>query len=460
MGPIIDITNLFPWRILTLFAYSVAFFNIYKAVLKDKFHPIITFLTIFTARIITSEIFFNKEPLDVLGYPVFALLCFIILLFLTEGKLYDKFFVIIISLISQFTAGAINSVVTITAIKGQTYEQVFGTENMNLDYLTLYLSSCIVFIIVGILFGTLLKLYNNRRSKNKNSKLLIYFSAFPVSHIMIVLIPMIFVPIELDNNYLGSTVYTVIYILFTIIMIFDCTFPLMINHFEKIIEKNNKYEKDILKNKMDYNQMLMLKQEKNEFRKLKHDFANIITTAKGFIEIDKPEKALSILSNTNDDLLGLAGFSICSNETINTIIYIKQQQAERNNINLSVEITEDCPVYIDDYDLCRILHNIIDNSLNAVSLLNENKNSRINIEINDEQIIIKSENRYNKDNKIKRLGEHGNGIGIIKETASKYGGKYTYKQLNGVWYTETYLGNKKSANSTPPPPNFGLTEQL
>lgn len=451
MGPIIDITNLFPWRILTLFAYSVAFFNIYRAVLKDKFHPIITFIAVFTVRIMTSEIFFNKEPFDVFGYPAFALLCFLILVLLTEGKLYDKFFVIIISLISQFTAAAINTVVTITALKGQTYEQVFGTENLNLDYLALYLSSCIVFIITGILFGAFLKLYKNRRSKNKSSKLLIYFSAFPVSHILFIIIPMIFVPIELDDNYLGSTAYIVIFILFAVIMIFDCTFPLIINHFEKIIEKNNEYEKDILKNKMDYNQMLMLKQEKSEFIKLKHDFANIITTATGFIEIGKPEKALSILSNTNEDLLGLAGFSICSNETINTIIYIKQQQAEKSNLNLKVEISEDYHVLVDDYDMCRILHNIIDNSLNAASALNENRFIKINIDINEQNIIIKSENRYDVNNKRGIIGEHGNGIGIIKDIASKYGGKYACKQFEGVWYTETYLDNQKPANSTPPP---------
>ena len=84
----------------------------------------------------------------------------------------------------------------------------------------------------------------------------------------------------------------------------------------------------------------LFKEEKQEFRKIKHDFANITTTAQGFIEIGKPEKALEILNRTNDDFSELAGFSLCINETINTIIYIKKNQAKKNNINLLAEINE------------------------------------------------------------------------------------------------------------------------
>lgn len=449
MGPIIDLTTLFPWRILLLFAYSVAFFNIYRGILKDKFHPFITFLAVFTARIITSVIFYNREPYDVLGYPSFAVLCFIILLFLTEGKIHDKILAIVTALISQFICVGINGLICIIVFGGKEYSEIFGTENNNLDYLTLHLSSCIVFVIVGILFGAILKFIKKRRThtKNQNSKLLIYLSVFPISHILFIIIPFMIVPVELDGNYLGLPAYIGIFVLFAIIMIFDCTFPFMINYFEKIIEKNNEYEKELLKNTMDYHQMRMIKQEKQEFRKIKHDFANILTTAKGFIEINKPEKALSILSNTNDDLLGLAGFSICSNETINTIIYIKKNEAEKSSIQFMAEIIDTAPVDIDDYDLCRLLHNIIDNSLNAAHQLNDNKVSKISVNINQNKIIIRSENRFNKINeerkKKTKTDEHGNGIGIIKEICKKYDGDYNSKHIGDVWYTETILDNKQ-----------------
>ncbi len=459
MGPIIDLTQLFPWRFLFLFCCSITFSNICRSILKDKINPFITFLLILGARILTSVLFYNNDKLNMLGYPAFALLCFIILIFVTEGKVYDKFFVIILWIISYFSAVGINAIITVTALGGKSYEEVYGTENLNLIHLLFHLNDCVIVIIVGILFSNLLKLYKQKRSKQKTNKLLIYFSFFPITHILTVIVPLMIIPIELDKKYLPTSSYISMYILIAIIMIFDCSFPLMINYFEKIIEQNNEYEKNILKNTMDYHQMLMLKQEKQEFRKIKHDFANIITTAKGFIEIDKLEKALSILSNTNEDLMGLAGFSVCSNETINTILYIKQQQAERNNIKLTVEISEEYPVLIEDYDLCRMLHNIIDNSLNAVSILGGEKHSKISIDIDEKTITIKSENKYNNNAKIKKSYEHGNGIGIIKSIAQKYGGKYASNQSDGVWYVETSLDNKKPADSTPPP-NFGMISKL
>lgn len=450
MGPIIDLTNLFPWRIIFLFAQSFAFFNIYKAVLKDKFHPLITFFAVFGVRIITSVVLYNNDALNSLGYFAYSLLCLVILIFFTDGKKHDKFLVATINLISQFTCAGISGIVTITAVQGKSYDEVFGTENYNLDFLTLYLFSCVLNIIIGILFSALLKLFKNKHKNNKNTKLLIYISMLPVSHILVVIVPLTFIPIELDKNYLESSVYIAMFILFAITIIFDCSFPFVINYFEKLIKKNNDYEKELLKNKMDYQQMQMIREEKQELRKIKHDFINITTTAKGLIEIGKPKKAISILNRTNENLMGVAGFSICSNETINTIIYIKTQQAKNGDVILETEIEENYTVLPDDYDFCRLLNNIIDNSINAANTSSSNKRCQIKININHEKIIIKSENSFTQDKQKRKNKNHGNGIGIIKEIAAKYGGKYLSRQENGIWYTETFLLNKNPSYSTPP----------
>lgn len=70
---------------------------------------------------------------------------------------------------------------------------------------------------------------------------------------------------------------------------------------------------------MAYQQLLIRKENQQEFRNAKHDYVNLISAAKEFIEIGKPEKALDILQRTNDDITGLSRFSLCSNETVNTI---------------------------------------------------------------------------------------------------------------------------------------------
>lgn len=93
-------------------------------------------------------------------------------------------------------------------------------------------------------------------------------------------------------------------------------------------------------------------------------------------------------------LTGLAGFSLCSNEAINTILYVKQQQAKNSGIKFTADISEHYAVLPDDYDLCRLLNNIIDNALNAALTARENRQCRIEIAIDENEITIKSENNF------------------------------------------------------------------
>lgn len=50
-------------------------------------------------------------------------------------------------------------------------------------------------------------------------------------------------------------------------MLFDCSFPFVIEYFEKIHQQNIIGEREILRNKMDYNQMMMLKDENKDTEK-------------------------------------------------------------------------------------------------------------------------------------------------------------------------------------------------
>ena len=108
-------------------------------------------------------------------------------------------------------------------------------------------------------------------------------------------------------------------------MIADIVLIFIIDKNQKREEKNIESEKSLLKAKLDYEQIMMYNSEKQEFRKLKHDYANIITTAKGFIEIGKPEKSAEILSKASYDISGISQYSPCSNDTINTVLYLKRK---------------------------------------------------------------------------------------------------------------------------------------
>lgn len=195
----------------------------------------------------------------------------------------------------------------------------------------------------------------------------------------------------------NTTTYLPFITMISVILLFDCAFPFVIDYFEKVENRNT-----------------------------------------------ENEKALLLFQNISDDLTGLSGFSVCSNETINTIFYTKIQQAKAANIKFTVNIDENYAILIDEYDLCRILCNLIDNALNATKLSNLDKLCNFYLTINEDYLIIESKNNFTsaKQSKPDKSALHGNGIGIIKEIISKYDGTYLAKQECNVWFTEVKLKNK------------------
>lgn len=446
MGPIIDITPLFPYRILMHIAEVFAYYNIAHSITKDKYHPAITIAAIFAAKELWAALLFNT-PIEAAGYVCFGTTLFIVLKLLTIGRTAKIAISTVFCIISKLFATFITVMLSGVVYQGKDYYEIFGKENPNLDYLYMFLCHCILVIAVSYLFAGILKFfYRKQAASGKNNKLLLLFSFFPASHIMIVFFPLSVAPKDYDNvpNF-GLTINFVVFAFMLIVMLFDCLFPFAMDYFEAIEERNLLNERALTKSKMEYQQVLMRKEDQQEFRKVKHDYANLISAAKGFIEIGKPEKALEILQRTNDDITGLSRFSLCSNETVNTIIYMKKQEAEKSGIKVKAKVEEHYPLNVDDYDFCRVLGNIIDNAVNALKKFEGEKLFRLSIEIDEDFVRIKGENPFDaaKEKKKRRSKDHGHGTIIIKDIASKYDGSYNVRQENGIWYTDTVLRNIK-----------------
>ena len=366
---------------------------------------------------------------------------------LTKGEVSKIVISVLFIIISKFFTAVIMTMLSGVVYQGKSYEDVFGTENLNLDYLYMFFCQCILTIAVSYLFAGILKFFYGKKSASgNNNKLLLLFSFFPVSHIIIIVCALFAVAADYSEvSDLSLTANFIVAAFMLIVMLFDCLFPFAMDYFEAIEERNLLNERALTKSKMEYQQVLMRKEDQQEFRKVKHDYANLISAAKGFIEIGKPEKALEILQRTNDDITGLSRFSLCSNETVNTIIYMKRQEAEKNGIKVKAEVEEHYPLNVDDYDFCRVLGNIIDNAVNALKKFEGEKLFRLSIEIDEDFVSIKGENPFDmaKEKKKCRSKDHGHGTIIIKDIASKYDGSYNVRQENGIWYTDTVLKNIK-----------------
>lgn len=444
----------FPWTWLMHLARAFVAFNIAHAVLKNKYNTLVTFLSIILPCMLYSycTLFFRLDRINeffiILGY--YAVL-FVVLIFATTGNIFAKLFVTVFGLLAYLCASFSYELIS----KLLSHRSVGLTSEVPLAEFM----ACSLFIFASsFIFVFFIKFVKTKtkRSFFYRSKLSFLF-LFPATHIFSALVTYALASGDTDQSIMSYSPAETYVAAFSIIcMLLDCLIIFLVDYIEKIEQENIEKERELVKNKLDYQQMVMLKKEKREFRKVKHDFANILSTTKGFIEIGCPEKALDLLQSTNNDLMELAGFPVCSNETINTILFIKHQQAENHKIPFVSEISENYAVQVDDYDLCRLLNNIIDNALNAVYPLRGNPICKISIDIDADRIMIQSENTFEDSQppQSKKSGEHGNGIGIIKEIARKYGGNYTVRRMDGVWYTETVLENKKLLST--PPPNFEM----
>lgn len=443
MGPIIDLTPLFPYRILMHIAEVFAYYNIAHSITKDKYHPAITIAAIFAAKELWAALLFNT-PIDFAAYIFFGITLFIVLKLLTNGRTSGMVVSVIFGMISKIVTACVLAILFFVLDPNNFYELTIS--DANTINLYSYLCQCIFALVISCFFAGILRIFFRKKvSAGKSNKIMLLFSFFPVSHIFTLLFIFLAIPEDSNRGNFGFTVNFVVFAFMLIVMLFDCLFPFAIDYFEAIEERNLLNERALTKSKMEYQQVLMRKEDQQEFRKVKHDYANLISAAKGFIEIGKPEKALEILQRTNDDITGLSRFSLCSNETVNTIIYMKKQEAEKKCIKVKAEVEEHYSLNVDDYDFCRVLGNIIDNAVNALGEFEGEKLFKLSIEIDEDFVRIKGENPFDavKEKRKRRSKDHGHGTIIIKDIASKYDGSYNVRQENGIWYTDTVLKNIK-----------------
>lgn len=164
----------------------------------------------------------------------------------------------------------------------------------------------------------------------------------------------------------------------------------------------------------------------------RHDLRHHLVTARGFLEKKDAVAAkeyLNRLCNACDDS---SIPSVCRNQSADALIchYVTLAKQEDIAVVTNLDIPDD--LGIDDIDLCVIIGNCLENSIEACRKQNiaEARYIDINAKINKEYLVIKIENSFNgfvqqqNDAYIssKKGTESGIGIGSIKTLAAKYQG--------------------------------------
>lgn len=180
--------------------------------------------------------------------------------------------------------------------------------------------------------------------------------------------------------------------------------------------------------------------EQEQLRRIRHDIRNLNKTAKDLIISGKTDEAIKLLDESSEETTKIADIDLCRSSIINTVLYMKTSEAKEFGVRFFTDINENTDCKISDIEIGRILLNLCDNATNAAKEC-ENKQVKIQIDINDKLIKIHTENHFVNAKTKKPLLNHGYGTKIIKQISKKYGGEYTAKASDDIYTTDTVLRN-------------------
>lgn len=448
MDRIIDLTDFSFFFLLFSFSKSFSDFVIIHSFMKDKYNKFVTlFTTVFLYTIydrinqISKSIEDNLTGFDylfLLRLGLLFLIYFIVISVCTEGttkkKVLRTFEIIILSQIKWILSGMTESFFFINEQNGVVVEDM-PSYQMRMDEL---LSISLIYFVYGYLFALIIKLF----SKNKRSTFSLkyaYFYFFPIANIIPAVLLLGIIPtkdsVEYEKGYF--IICSFIYIIAFSIDLFSI---FIIDRIIQTDERNKQLTVIATKNKLEYQSALIVKEEQEHLMRFRHDIRNINKTVKSLIEAGETDKAIQLLDESNVEVEKTSGVTLCRCNIINTVLYMKSNEAKEHGIAILCNVTESSTCKITDIDISRILLNLCDNAINAAKECDE-KQIKIDIEINDKVIKINTENHYIPNKTKKPSPEHGNGTKIIKRISKKYGGEYKTEATDGIYKTQTYLRN-------------------
>lgn len=182
---------------------------------------------------------------------------------------------------------------------------------------------------------------------------------------------------------------------------------------------------------MQYNYYLSVKESHERIRRLYHDINNHITNIK-YLQ-NNNEDVNKYINDINEEINRFENINDSGNILLNTILYEKNEQCKKYNINLTYDINFSKCEFMEMIDVTSIFSNLLDNGIEACNKIDDKEKRYINIRgtIVKQYFVIKCEN--SKTNKIniknnKLLTDkkdqylHGIGIQSMKSSIKKYNG--------------------------------------
>ena len=125
-----------------------------------------------------------------------------------------------------------------------------------------------------------------------------------------------------------------------------------------------------------------LEQLNSTLRAQRHDYLNHLQVVYGMMELEEYEELHQYLEPVYKDMMKTGKALKTSKPAINALLKAKMGEAEGKGIDVYVEVKSDLKeLKVADWEVCKVLSNLIDNGMNALESVEGEK--KIQIDINE-----------------------------------------------------------------------------
>lgn len=305
-------------------------------------------------------------------------------------------------------------------------------QEMSLYRVLAIISSKIMLLFVVIAMN---KFFSKRRTLQRNY-LIALFTITTIMFIITVLITFIDIKNNAVNSIVSILFFTVMLIL--LMIIFFGTFKLT-----EYYENQEELKLTTLKNQMLEKSMSETEQTFMLWKKSMHDYKHNIANLMSLANNNDIEGIKQYLQSENKLLSKKLFYYKTGNDTVDTILNIKQRTAEDKGITfiITAKIPDNC--IVKSAHFASILGNLLDNAIEA-SIDEEAPFVEVKIKPVKSYLMIVVSNKCTKSNiELKTTKSdkqlHGIGINSVKQTVKEYKGTFLTDHTDGIFNAEIMI---------------------
>jgi len=214
-------------------------------------------------------------------------------------------------------------------------------------------------------------------------------------------------------------------------------------------EKSSRYHSQIAVYKM-------LEEQYSQSERLRHDMKNHIIALSGLFQSKEWEKMGGYLKNMED--IGLeCGGDVTGNRAVDALLYNKRKWAEGENVKWECDIQIPAGCCINEFDLCVLFGNLLDNALEACERLKSDESRFVNVRAKaiKKCFLLEVQNSVNRAEKYvegftNKENPQGHGIGLlnVKDVVHRYNGVVNIEIKDAVFIISILVPLNNSVHDT------------